>query len=194
MCSCIFILVILYPPQTGYTPGGHWFARRSFFPVWGRCNFLILLLSADLSVVLPQPHKVVTSHWSPHVASGSFYLSCLYFCVCRPPTLIGKGKLGPSDQLVSPQPLHCRGAADKSCSVFIISFYFVVFLSGELMYGSIFLRLRQYSRMLSAPLNLVLVVVLLFRFLIYHFYYCGNLVPRSFCTLMWLLHLLMTLH
>ena len=134
----------------GNIHGGHWFARRSFFSVWGWCNFLILLLSADLNAVLLQPSQVVRAHSAPHVAWESSYLSCLYFCICSPPTLIGRGSRRPSDLLVSPQPLHA---------------------------GT---RLRQYSRMSSALLNLILVVVLLFCFLFYSFYYCGNLVPPSF--------------
>ena len=90
-CIVVSLLWWFYPHvRQGNTPGWHWLARRSFFPVWGRCNFLIPLLSADLSAVLPQPSQVVTAHLALHVASGSFYLSCLYFRICSPPTLIGR--------------------------------------------------------------------------------------------------------
>ena len=119
--------------KQGNTPGGHWFARRSFFPVWGRCNFLILLLSADLNAVLPQPSQVVTAHSVPHVASEPLYLSCLYCCICNPPTLIGKGDRQPSDFLVFLQPLHA-GARQKTAVLYLLSlFLFCGFLSGELI-------------------------------------------------------------
>ena len=102
LCSGDFI------PTSDSIHGGHWFARRSSFPVWFRWNFLILLLSVDLNAALPQPSQVATAHLAPHVASGSFYLSCLYFCVCSPPTLIGVGGGGrrPPGLLVSPRVLH----------------------------------------------------------------------------------------
>ena len=68
--------------RQGNTPVGHWFVRCSFFPVWGRCNFLILLLNTDLKAVLPQPSQVVTACLAPHIASESSYLSWLYFRIC----------------------------------------------------------------------------------------------------------------
>ena len=110
----------------------HWFAHPSFFTVWGRCNFLILLLSADLNAVLPQPSQVVTAHSAPHVASEPFYLSCLYCCICNLPTLIGKGDRRPSDFLVFLQPLHA-GARQKTAVLYLLLFLFCRFLSGELI-------------------------------------------------------------
>ena len=84
-CIVVFLFWWFYPHlRQGNTPGGHWFVRRSFFPVWGRCNFLILLLSTDLTAVLPQPSQVLAAHLTPHIASESFYLSCLCFCICTP--------------------------------------------------------------------------------------------------------------
>ena len=123
MCSCIFVLVILSLPQQGNTPGRHWFARGSFFPVWGRCNFLILLLSADLNAVLPQSSQVVTAYLHLHVASESFYLSCLYFRICNPPTLISKGNRQPSFQ---GRCMQGRGR-QRLLSIYYYCFYFVVF-------------------------------------------------------------------
>lgn len=106
-CIVVSLFCWFYPHlRQGNTPGGHWFARRSFFPVWGRCNFLILLLSAGLNALLPQPSQLVTTHLAPYVASEAFYLLRLYFRICSPPTLFGKENRQPSDLLVSPQPLH----------------------------------------------------------------------------------------
>ena len=80
---------------------------------------LILLLSAGLNVVLPQPRQVVTAYSAPQVASKSFYLSCLYFCIWGLPTLIGKGNRRPSDLLVSPQPLH-EGARQTRIILYLL--------------------------------------------------------------------------
>ena len=55
----------------GNTPGGHWLARCSFFLAWGRCNFLSLLLSADLSAELQKPKQVVAAP-ALNIVSGSF--------------------------------------------------------------------------------------------------------------------------
>ena len=115
LCSGDFI------PTSDSIHGGHWFARRSSFPVWFRWNFLILLLSVDLSAILSQPSQVATAHLAPHVAPGSFYLSCLYFCVWGPPTLIGGGGRRPPGLLVSPRVLHVV------LYLFII-YYFSLFL------------------------------------------------------------------
>ena len=54
-CIVVSLLWWFYPHlRQGNTSGRHWFVRRSFFPVWGRCTFLILLLSADLTAVPSQ--------------------------------------------------------------------------------------------------------------------------------------------
>ena len=66
------------------------------------------------------------------------------------------------DLPVSPQPLHA--AARQTRVVLYLLFLFCGFLSGELMQLSFFLTMRQYSRMSSVLLNLVLVVILLFCF------------------------------
>ena len=132
-CVAASLFWWFYPHlRQGNTASGHWFARRSFFPVWGKCNFLILLLSADLNAVLPQPSRVVTAHSAPHVASESFYLSCLYFCICSPPILIGKGSRQLSDLLVSPRPLHA-GARWAGVVLYLLLFLFCSFLSGEVI-------------------------------------------------------------
>ena len=132
-CVAASLFWWFYPHlRQGNTASGHWFARRSFFPVWGRCNFLILLLSADLNAVLPQPSRVVTAHLAPHVASEWFYLSCLYFCICSPPTLIGKGRRQLSGLLVSPRPLHA-GARWAGVVLYLLLFLFCSFLSGEVI-------------------------------------------------------------
>ena len=107
----------------------HWFAHPSFFTVWGRCNFLILLLRADLNAVLPQPSQVITAHSAPRVPSESFYLSSLYFCVCSPPTFIGKGNRQPFDLLVSPQPLHAGARQAGVVLYLLLLFLFFSFLS-----------------------------------------------------------------
>ena len=128
------------------------------------------MLSADLSAVLTQLIQVVAAHLAQHVASESFYLSFLYFRICSPPTLTGKGNRQPSDVLVSPQPLHAGAQQTKVVPYLLLLFLFCNFLSGEMIKRSFFLTMRQYSRMLSALLNLVLVVVLLFCFLFYSFF------------------------
>ena len=66
------------------------------------------------------------------------------------------------DLPVSPQPLHA--GARQTRVVLYLLFLFCVFLSGELIQRGFFLAMRQYSRMSSALLNLILVVVLLFCF------------------------------
>ena len=39
-CILVSLFWWFYPhPRQRKTPGGHWFVRRSFFPLWGRCNF-----------------------------------------------------------------------------------------------------------------------------------------------------------
>ena len=121
--------------RQGNTASGHWFARRSFFPVWGRCNFLILLLSADLNAVLPQPSQVIAVHLASHVASEWFCLSCFYFRICSPPTIIDEGKpaaVGPPN--LSPAAA-CRGAADRGCSLFIIIVFILWFFYLESWYN-----------------------------------------------------------
>ena len=131
-CVVVSLFWWFYPQLgQGSISGGYWFACRSFFPAWDGCNFLILLLRVDLNAVLPQPSQVVTAHSAPHVASESFYLSCLYFYICSPLTLIGKGNRRPSGLLVSPQPLHA--AARQTRVVLYLLFLFCGFLSGELI-------------------------------------------------------------
>ena len=76
--------------------------------------------------------QVVTALSALHVVSESFYLSCHYFCICRPPTLIGKGNRRPYDLIVSLQPLHA-GARQTRVVLYLLLFLFCVFfLSGEL--------------------------------------------------------------
>ena len=108
--------------RQGNTPGGHWFVLRSFFPVWGRCNFLILLLSADLTAVVPQPSQVVAAHLTPHMVLESFHLSCLYFRICSSPTVISKGQQQPSELLAPPQSVH-TGARQ----VMVVLYYYYCF-------------------------------------------------------------------
>ena len=120
LCSGDFI------PTSDSIHGGHWFARCSSFPVWFRWNFLILLLSVDLNAALPQPSQVAIAHLAPHVASGSFYLSCLYFCVFSPPALIGVGEGGVA---AAWPPSLSQGAA--CCSLFI---YYLLFFSLLVIY------------------------------------------------------------
>ena len=124
-CIVVSLFWWFYPHlRQGNTPGGHWFVRRSFFPVWGRCNFLILLLSADLTAILPQPSQVVAAHLTPPMASESFYLSCLYFRICSSPTVISKGDWQPSELLASPQLVH---AGERQVMVVLYYYYFVIF-------------------------------------------------------------------
>ena len=149
-----FLVVTLFwqfYPHLGQsnTPDGHWFAHSSFFSVWGRCNFLILL-----------PGQVVAAHlaphvtWAPPVAWGSFYLSCLYFCVCGAPFLIGGWDQRPSGILVSPRRLRA-GARRAWVALYLLLLLFCSFSSGELIWRVFFLAVRQCSRVLSALLNLV---------------------------------------
>ena len=127
-CVVVSLFWWFYPHlRQGNAPGGYWFVRRSFFPVWGTYNFLILLLSADLNAVLLQPSQVVTAHSAPHVASESFYLSCLYFCICSPPTLINKGTGGSvTSQSLLSRCMQQRGRQGLF-SIYYYCFYFVVF-------------------------------------------------------------------
>ena len=111
--------------RQGNTLGGHWFVRRSFFPVWGRSNFLILLLSADLTAVLPQPSQVVASHLTPPIASKSFYLSCLHSRICSSPTVISKGDRQPSELVVSHQLV--QAGARQVMVVLNYYYYYLVF-------------------------------------------------------------------
>ena len=126
-CVVVSLFWWFYPHlRQGNAPGGYWFVRRSFFPVWGTYNFLILLLSADLNAVLLQPSQVVTAHSAPHVASESFYLSCLYFCICSPPTLISKGTGGSvTSQSLLSRCMQQRGR--QGLFSIYYCFYFVVF-------------------------------------------------------------------
>ena len=110
--------------RQGNTPNGHWFVRRSFFPVWGRSNFLILLLSADLTAVLPQPGQVVVAHLTPPIASKSFYLSCLHFRMCSSPTAISKRDRQPSELIVSHQLVQ---AGARQVMVVLNYYYYLVF-------------------------------------------------------------------
>ena len=130
-CIVVSLFWWFYPHlRQGNTPGGHLFVRRSFFPVWGRCNFLILLLTADLTAVLPQPSQVVAAHLTPHMALESFYLSCLYFRICSFPTVTIKGDRQPSG-LLAPVGA-CRSAAGNGYSLLLLLlFLFCSFLFGE---------------------------------------------------------------
>ena len=133
-CIAVSLFWWFYPYlRQGNTPGGHWFVCRSFFPLWGRCNFLIQLLCADLIAVLPQPSKAVTAHLTPHVAWESHYLSCLYFRICSPPTIISKGNRQPPGLLVSPQSQHTGARQTMVALYLLLLFLFCSFLSGELI-------------------------------------------------------------
>ena len=113
--------------RQGNTPVGHWFVRCSFFPVWGRCNFLILLLNTDLKAVLPQPSQVVTACLAPHIASESSYLSWLYFRIC---TLSPSSARETESRLASYSlSSHCMQGHGKQglFSIYYYRFYFVVF-------------------------------------------------------------------
>ena len=118
-CIVVSLFWWFYPHlRQGNTPGGHWFVRRNFFPVWGRCNFLILLLSADLTAVLPQLSQVVAAHLTLHMALESFYLSCLYFRICSFTTVTIKGGRQPFG-LLAPVSVG-RSAAGNGCSLLLL--------------------------------------------------------------------------
>ena len=127
-CIVVSLFCWFYPHlRQSNTPSGHWFVRRSFFPVWSTCNFLILLLSADLTAVLPQPSQIVAAHLTPHMASESLHLSCLHFRICSSPTVISTGDRQPSELLAPPQSVDARARQVMVVLYYYYCFYFVVF-------------------------------------------------------------------
>ena len=126
--------------RQGNTPNGYCFAPRSFFPVWGRCNFLSQLLSTDFNAVMWQPSLVATACVAPHESSESVYLCPIYvtFYLCLFPYLQhSHSQRQVKSAAIWPPSLSldaaCRIAVDKGYSPLLLLFLFCIFLSAELI-------------------------------------------------------------